>query len=124
MPIAWCQAIVEVLTLCRGFDWYNLGIDCSLFPFSRKMLFAISASFEKTSLPFLSQSENLNLRDMARDKILILITHRLYNLQIADLIITMDNGAIAEEGTFEELKNNKGLFYSMFEKQIAKEEAG
>lgn len=65
-----------------------------------------------------------NLRDMARDKILILITHRLYNLQIADLIITMDNGAIAEEGTFEELKNNKGLFYSMFEKQIAKEEAG
>ena len=61
---------------------------------------------------------------MARDKILILITHRLYNLQIADLIITMDNGAIAEEGTFEELKNNKSLFYSMFEKQIAKEEAG
>ena len=43
---------------------------------------------------------------MARDKILILITHRLYNLQIADLIITMDNGAIAEEGTFEVLSTN------------------
>ena len=51
------------------------------------------------------------------DKIVILISHRLYNLKIADFIYVMKDGRIVQEGTFDELANSKGLFHEMFEKQ-------
>jgi ATP-binding cassette, subfamily B, bacterial len=59
------------------------------------------------------------LRQIAADKILILITHRLYNLKLADTIFVMQEGAIIERGNHEFLIKNRGLYWQMFEKQIA-----
>ena len=58
------------------------------------------------------------LKEFSKDKITILITHRLYNLKVADKIIIMDHGRIVEEDIHTELMQIKGQFYKMFEKQM------
>ncbi len=57
------------------------------------------------------------IKNNLQDKIVILISHRLYNLKIADFIYVMKDGRIVQEGTFDELANSKGLFHEMYEKQ-------
>jgi ATP-binding cassette subfamily B protein len=52
-----------------------------------------------------------------KDKIVVLISHRLYNLKMADKIYVMQNGKIVEEGSFNQLIAEEGLFKSMYEKQ-------
>ena len=58
-----------------------------------------------------------NLKDGLKNQMVILITHRLYNLKIADHIYVMENGRVAEEGTFDELVNSNGLFKTMYNAQ-------
>jgi ATP-binding cassette, subfamily B, bacterial len=58
-----------------------------------------------------------NLRSDIGDKIIILITHRLYNLKLADYIYVMDDSLVKESGTFEELISNKGYFYQYYNAQ-------
>jgi len=59
-----------------------------------------------------------HFKTLAKDKILILVTHRLYNLKIADKIVVLNNGEIVEEGTHADLVEKKGLYLEMFEKQV------
>lgn len=47
----------------------------------------------------------------------IMITHRLYNLKLADRIYVMQEGEIIESGKFEDLIQNNRLFSRMYEKQ-------
>jgi ATP-binding cassette subfamily B protein len=58
------------------------------------------------------------LKDFAKDKILVLITHRLYNLKMVDQIIVMDKGEVIEQGSHEELAQKRGKYYEMFKKQM------
>ena len=58
-----------------------------------------------------------SLKKLAEDKILILVTHRLYNLKMADEIIVLDNGRIFEKGSHIELFDQKGKYYEMFSNQ-------
>lgn len=51
------------------------------------------------------------------NKMVLLITHRLYNLKIADHIYFMKDGMIAEEGSFDSLIAANGLFRNMYDKQ-------
>ena len=48
----------------------------------------------------------------------VVIAHRLSTIRHCDRIIVLDNGKIAEEGTFEELMEKKGLFYEMSLRQL------
>lgn len=48
----------------------------------------------------------------------IIIAHRISTIQDADIIIVLDEGKIAEKGTHEELLTNKGLYHSIYEKQL------
>ncbi len=48
----------------------------------------------------------------------VVIAHRLSTIRHCDRIIVLDKGKIAEEGTFEELMDNKGLFYEMSLRQL------
>ncbi|MDR0946917.1 MAG: ABC transporter ATP-binding protein/permease [Ruminococcus sp.] len=43
-----------------------------------------------------------------------IIAHRLSTIKNADLILVMDKGIIAEQGTHEELLSKRGLYYSMY----------
>jgi len=59
----------------------------------------------------------LNLKNEIGNKIIILITHRLYNLKMADYIYVMEKGAVAEHGSFSGLLSAKGAFANMYDKQ-------
>ncbi len=47
----------------------------------------------------------------------IIIAHRLSTIRHCDRILVMDNGKIAEDGTYEELIARKGLFAELVERQ-------
>ena len=53
-------------------------------------------------------------RSIAQGKILILITHRLYNLKMANKIVVMDKGEIIETGNHKTLVEQKGKYFQMF----------
>lgn len=48
----------------------------------------------------------------------VVIAHRLSTIRHCDRIIVLDKGKIVEEGNFEELMENKGLFYEMSLRQL------
>lgn len=48
----------------------------------------------------------------------VVIAHRLSTIRHCDRIIVLDKGHIAEQGTFEELMANKGVFFEMAQRQL------
>ncbi|MCL1893249.1 MAG: ATP-binding cassette domain-containing protein [Holophagaceae bacterium] len=54
----------------------------------------------------------------------IAIAHRLSTIRDCDKIYVLDNGKIAEEGTFSELYDNKGYFYELVNRQMVEENIG
>ena len=61
------------------------------------------------------------IRDLAKEKTVFMISHRLENVKSADNIILLKNGRIAESGTHEELMNNRGGYYEMYSSQSSLE---
>ena len=59
-------------------------------------------------------SDNLDRLKCTR----VVIAHRLSTIRHCDRIIVLDKGHIAEEGTFEELMERKGIFYEMAQRQL------
>ena len=49
----------------------------------------------------------------------IVIAHRLSTIKNCDRILVMDNGAIIEEGTYNELIEKKGAFAELVARQMA-----
>lgn len=58
-----------------------------------------------------------NIRDMLADRTAILISHRVGFARMADRIIMLDHGRIAETGTHEELMALNGLYAQFFNEQ-------
>ena len=58
-----------------------------------------------------------NLKNFCGNKMVILITHRLYNLKIADKIYVLDEGQIVQHGTYKALLEEDGLFRKMYNAQ-------
>ena len=52
------------------------------------------------------------VNDILRDKMVIVISHVLTSLKNVDEIIVLYNGRIEEKGTYNELLNKKGMFFS------------
>lgn len=66
------------------------------------------------------ESENdiiKEIHNLAKSKTIIIISHRLANSVDADKIYILDNGVVAEEGTHEELLNNKSSYYKLWNAQ-------
>jgi len=53
-----------------------------------------------------------NIEELFKDKTMITVAHRLTTLENNDRIFVFDKGNIVQEGTFDELANEKGLFQS------------
>ena len=60
------------------------------------------------------------VRELSRDKTVIMIAHRLATVVNADRIVVVHNGEIVEEGTHKELMQKKGVYYKLYEIQFAK----
>jgi ATP-binding cassette subfamily B protein len=60
-----------------------------------------------------------NLKRVSKNRTMFLIAHRFAPLKQADLILTMEKGVIVERGRHEELINQKGLYWSLYQRQQA-----
>ncbi|MFD3516022.1 ABC transporter ATP-binding protein [Streptomyces sp. NPDC058657] len=62
------------------------------------------------------------LRDLARDRVVLLVTHRITNVAVADRIVVLDEGRVVQEGTYGELAAREGgLFQKLLSYQITSE---
>lgn len=55
--------------------------------------------------------------ELSNNKTTLTISHRIGPTKRSDLIIVMNQGKIVEQGSFHELINKKGMFYTMYESQ-------
>jgi ATP-binding cassette, subfamily B, bacterial len=61
-----------------------------------------------------------NFREIVKGRTAVLISHRFTNVSLADRIIVLEKGTIAETGTHDELMNNGGIYFKLFTKQTAR----
>ncbi len=59
-------------------------------------------------------------REIVKGRTSILISHRFTNVSLADRIIVLDKGVIAETGTHDELMKKGGMYFSMYTKQSSR----
>jgi ATP-binding cassette, subfamily B, multidrug efflux pump len=64
-----------------------------------------------------------NLKVYLEGKTSILITHRIFSLLNFEKVIVLEDGAIVEEGTHEELLDKRGIYYKMYLRQLREEES-
>ena len=59
-----------------------------------------------------------NLAEFYKGKTVVIVAHRLSTVRNADNIIVMKDGAIAEQGTHEELTARRGEYYTLVKNQL------
>jgi ATP-binding cassette, subfamily B, multidrug efflux pump len=62
------------------------------------------------------------LHSMMRERTSIIVSHRISTVRRADHILVLDNGAIAERGSHDELIKHGGLYAELHKKQLLEEE--
>jgi len=68
-----------------------------------------TANLDRTS----EQAIQRSIDDLAQERSVLVIAHRLETVKNADRIIVMDKGRIVEQGTHEQLANSNGLYQTM-----------
>ncbi|HEY9794362.1 MAG TPA: type I secretion system permease/ATPase, partial [Leptolyngbyaceae cyanobacterium] len=58
-----------------------------------------------------------NLQSISKNRTVFLIAHRFAPLKRADLILVLEKGILAEKGTHSELLQQKGLYWSLYQRQ-------
>jgi len=58
-----------------------------------------------------------NLKERSKEKITLIVSHRISSVMDANSIVVIDQGAVIEQGTHAELINNDGFYKELFQKQ-------
>ncbi|MGZ4032961.1 MAG: ABC transporter ATP-binding protein, partial [Tumebacillaceae bacterium] len=61
------------------------------------------------------------LKAIMKDRTSLIIAHRISTIKDADEIIVLDEGAILERGTHDQLLEHHGLYYELYQKQLLEE---
>ncbi|CAM2898851.1 ABC transporter ATP-binding protein/permease [Hathewaya histolytica] len=72
-----------------------------------------------------SEDQIMNvISELSKDKTIILISHRLYNVKIADKIYVLSKGEIKEEGNHHSLMERESLYFNLVREQEVLENIG
>ena len=95
-------------------EWQKIALARAFLRQSQIMVMdePTSAMDGKAEFEFFQRFHNL-----AKDRMAILISHRLSTVKMADRIYVLDQGRIVENGTHEELINRNGRYAELFETQ-------
>ncbi|MBC7798531.1 MAG: ABC transporter ATP-binding protein [Pyrinomonadaceae bacterium] len=63
-----------------------------------------------------------NLREIRNDRTTLIVSHRISTVRDADLICVLDEGAIIERGTHDELLDLRGEYADLYQRQLLEEE--
>lgn len=95
-------------------EWQKLAISRALYNDAELLILDEPSS----ALDVDTEYEIFNrFQEIINGRTTVLISHKLTNIMLADKIIVLDNGCVAETGTHEELLAHRGIYYQMFEKQ-------
>ena len=67
--------------------------------------------------PFAESNVYKELIEMTSSRTVVLVSHRISTVRMADKILVLDNGRLVEEGNHKILMSRHGLYASMFETQ-------
>ncbi len=121
-----------IMSLPQGYDYNVKERGVMLSSGQRQLIAFLRAYVSNPSILVLDEatssidSYSEQLIQDATDKITqhqtsIIIAHRLTTIKKADKIIVMDKGLIVEQGTHQELLDNKGYYSNLHEMQFKKE---
>ena len=65
-----------------------------------------------------------NLSGYLNNKTSIFVTHRVFNLLQFDKIIVLEHGELKEEGSHEELMQKRGIYFTMYQRQLQEQDPG
>lgn len=63
-----------------------------------------------------------NLLDFCKDKTTIIVTHRVSSAKNADKIIILEDGAVIQQGSHNQLVNKEGYYRELYYKQLSEKE--
>ena len=88
--------------------------------FIKDSLFVILDEASSALDPLTEKKVNEKLMELAADKTVIFISHRLSVTKFVDYIYVLNDGEIIEKGTHNELMKQKGVYCDMFNIQAEK----
>ena len=94
-----------------GGEWQRIALARAYFSNKDIMIFDEPAA-KLDPLTEVKQFETI--RELYRERALILVSHRVGFARLADKIVLLDNGHIIEQGCHEELMQKKGAYFKLF----------
>ncbi|MEV5409190.1 ABC transporter ATP-binding protein [Thermopolyspora sp. NPDC052614] len=98
-----------------GGQWQRLMIARGLFDDRAEMIILDEAS---SALDPVAEYELVRtVKRLCRDKLVVVVSHRLSSIAEADRVIVLDEGRVVQEGTVRALLDGEGVFADMFNVQ-------